>query len=201
MKRIFIILVLMLLPLFASAQTKSLEFYYIAHDRTTIVSELCSRLEQVYEAALSYDDYAVIFYLPNFDKPITVKVNLPGDNRNDFSEIISELRIKSSHEAYPEVDYETIINLINENDFIDQEGNPTYTSFLFCWYVTPEFWRFNYNEELIASVYFTCEFDKYPGYVENQVWHAADDGLVLNSRLPFGSKNLCAGMNFMLQQY
>ena len=54
MKRLLYILLLMM-PLMASAQNKSLEFYYIAHDRSTPVNELCDRLEQVYYTAMSYD--------------------------------------------------------------------------------------------------------------------------------------------------
>ena len=88
MKRLFYILFAALISFSASAQTQSFEFYYIAHDRTTPVAELCNRLEQVYEIALSYEDYAVIFYLPNYDDPKIVKVNLPGDNRDDFKNII-----------------------------------------------------------------------------------------------------------------
>ena len=122
MKRLCIIFLTMLASLSLAAQKQSFEFYYIAHDRTTPVSELCNRLEQVYETALSYEDYAVIFYLPNYDAPITVKVNLPGDNRKDFKNIISELRLKPSHEIFADVDYQNIINLINAHDFIDDAG-------------------------------------------------------------------------------
>lgn len=189
------------LPVMGYAQSKSLEFYYIAHDRTTPVSDLCQRLESVYETALSYDDFAVIFYLPNYDEPMVVKINLDGDNRDDFTNLISELRIKTSHEIYADIDYATIIDLINQNDFIDSEGNPTYSSVLFCWYVNPDFWQFQYNEKLIASLYFNLELEKYQGYVTTQVWHARGDGIKVNKRYPFGTKNLCRSMNFMLQQY
>ena len=185
----------------AVAQKQSFEFYYIAHDRTTPVADLCNRLEQVYETSLSYDDYAVIFYMPNYDAPIVVKVNLPGDNRDDFKNIISELRLKPSHEIFADVDYENIIRLINQHDFIDDKGTPTYTSVLFCWYVNPDFWQFNYNEELIATLYFNLELDKYAGYVETQVMHSIDDGLTVDSKHPFGTKNLCRNMNFMLLPY
>jgi hypothetical protein len=189
------------LPVMGYAQSKSLEFYYIAHDRTTPVSDLCQRLESVYETALSYDDFAVIFYLPNYDEPMVVKMNLDGDNRDDFKNLISELRIKTSHEIYADIDYATIIDLINQHDFIDSEGNATYTSVLFCWYVNPDFWQFQYNEKLIASLYFNLELEKYQGYVTTQVWHAQGDGINVNKRYPFGTKNLCRSMNFMLQQY
>ena len=202
MKRILYTLFLMLLPLVGVAQTKSLEFYYIAHDRTTPVGDLCQRLEEVYETALSYDDFGVIFYLPNsYADPIVVKVNLDGDNRDDFKNIISELRLKSSHEIYADVDHEHILNLMNEHDFIDEQGNPTYSSVLFCWYVNPDFWRFQYNEKLIASLYFNLELDRFQGYVTTEVWHAAGDGLQVDRRYPFGTKNLCRTMDFMLQQY
>lgn len=191
----------MMIPIMGYAQNQSLEFYYIAHDRTTPVADLCQRLESVYETALTYDDVAVIFYLPNYDEPITVKMNLPGDNRDEFKNIISELRLKSSHEIYADIDYQSIIHLINEHDFIDADGNQTYSSVLFCWYVNPDFWQFQYNEKLIASLYFSLELDKYQGYVTNQIWHSEGDGIRVNKRYPFGAKNLCKGMDFMLLQY
>ena len=102
MRRLIYLAIALMLSLSAAAQTQSFEFYYIAHDRTTPVADLCDRLEQVYETALSYEDYAVIFYLPNYDAPMIVKVNLPGDNRDDFKNIISELRLKPSHEIFPD---------------------------------------------------------------------------------------------------
>ena len=190
-----------MLPFAASAQNSSLEFYYIAHDRSTPVNDLCKRLEDVYKTALSYEDFAVIFYFPNYDEPIIVKVNLPGDNRDDFKKIISELRQKSAHEIYADIDYANIVDLINKNDFIDAAGNPRFTSVLFCWYVNPDFWLFQYNEKLIASLYFNLELDRYKGYVTTQVWHAAGDGLNVDKKYPFGSKNICSGMDFMLLEY
>ncbi|MBE6234316.1 MAG: hypothetical protein E7118_07580 [Bacteroidales bacterium] len=204
MRRLAYIILLLALPILGSAQTQSLEFYYIAHDRTTPVGDLCNRLEQVYETALSYEDFAVIFYLSSYDQdfnPMVVKVNLPGDNREEFRNIISELRLKSAHEIYADIDYAKIVELINEHDFIDQNGRPTYSSVLFCWYVNPDFWQFQYNEKLIASLYFNLELDQYQGYVTTQVWHAEGDGLEINPRYPFGTKNLCRNMGFMLQQY
>ena len=191
----------MMIPIMGYAQNQSLEFYYIAHDRTTPVADLCQRLESVYETALTYDDVAVIFYLPNYDEPITVKMNLPGDNRDEFKNIISELRLKSSHEIYADIDYQSIVHLINEHDFIDADGNQTYSSVLFCWYVNPDFWQFQYNEKLIASLYFNLELEKYQGYVTTQIWHSEGDGIRVNKRCPFGTKNLCSGMDFMLLQY
>lgn len=201
MRRLVFSILFALCSLAAYSQNQSFEFYYIAHDRSTPVSDLCDRLEEVFEMADQYEDCAVIFYLPNYDEPLIVKVNLPGDNRNDFKNLISELRLKASHEVYADVDYNNIVDLINEHDFIDENGKPTYTSVMFCWYVNPDFWQFLYNEELIAALYFNLELDRYQGYVSTQIWHAQGDGLMVDKKYPFGTKNLCKDMNFILYQY
>ena len=150
MKRILFIL-LMFVSFVSTAQNhpqQSFEFYYIAHDRTTPVNDLCARLESVYELALELPDMAVIFYLPNCgeqNEPLVVKINLEGDNRNDFKTIISELRLKSAHDIYADIDYACIVDLINQHDFITETGAPVYSSVTFYWYVNPDFWQFQYN--------------------------------------------------------
>lgn len=218
MKRVFA-LILMLLPYVASAQEQSLEFYYIAHDRTTPVNDLCDRLEFIHETAMSFEDRATIFYMPaykevGFDEegypvfePLVVKVNLPGDNRDDFKKIISELRVKMAHESYIDVDIKTITDLFNQEayDFINEDGEPKFSSVTFCWYVTPEFWLFKYNETLIANLYFTLDMNPYhkSGYMTTEIWHAKGDGIekYVDRSKPFGSKNLCRDMLFILRQY
>lgn len=203
MKKFYIVLFAIIAPLFSFAQDKSFEFYYIAHDRKTNVSELCDRLYEVYEDALSNEDYAVIFYMPNYDEYIDVRVNLPDSNPDDFEKIISELRIKDAHDNSTEVDYAAIMNLINKYDFVDDEGTLTYTSVLFCWYVNPTFWSWGNNESLIAKLYFTLELGNYTGYVESKFWHTRDDGLekFVDRRYPFGRKNVCKDIDFMLLPY
>ena len=154
--------------------------------------------------ALTSPDMATVFYLPNCgenNEPIVVKLNLDGDNRDDFKAIISELRLKSAHEIFADIDYANIVNLINQHDFISDDGQPIYSSVLFCWYVNPDFWQFGYNEKLIAALYFNLELDKYKDYVTTNILHAAGDGLQINKQQPFGSKNICKNMFFLLQEY
>lgn len=201
MKRLSILLLAIITSFTAFAQSQEFEFYYISHDRTTPVDDLCDRLERAYENALDDEEYAVVFYLPNYDQHIEVRINLEDDNRTDFNLLIRELREKDAHENYAYHDYEAIMNLINKYDFIDEEGNLTYNSVLFCWYVTPYFWDWQCNESLIAKLYFTLELDKYRGYVTTQVWHSRYDGIEVNERMPFGNKNLCSSMNFVLLPY
>lgn len=201
MKRLSILLLMVITSFTAFAQSQDFEFYYISHDRTTPVDDLCDRLEYIYENALGDESYAVIFYLPNYDEHIEVRINLEDDNRDDFKILVRELREKDAHENYAYHDYESIMKLINKYDFIDEEGNRQYSSVLFCWYVTPYFWDWGCNESLIARLYFTLELDKYRDNVSTQIWHARDDGLKVDGRNPFGNKNLCRQMNFMLLPY
>lgn len=201
MKRLSILLLMVITSFTAFAQSQDFEFYYISHDRTTPVDDLCDRLEYIYENALGDESYAVVFYLPNYDEHIEVRINLEDDNRDDFKILVRELREKDAHENYAYHDYESIMKLINKYDFIDEEGNRQYSSVLFCWYVTPYFWDWGCNESLIARIYFTLELDKYRGYVSTQIWHAQYDGLQVDERNPFGNKNLCRQMGFVLMPY
>ena len=202
MKKYCLLLLMVVSTFSVFAQKKSLEFYYISHDRTTPVNRLCDRLQYVYEQALSDENYAVIFYFPNLEDHIEVKVNLEGDNRNDFDKILGALRGRDAHENYSYYDFETITNLMNKYDFITPDGGYAYSSVLFCWYVTPDFWRWGGNENVIAKLYFTLELEKYNDYVSTQVWHARNDGLVLeNEKYPFGKLNLCKSMDFVLLSY
>jgi len=186
-----------------NTKEQELKFIYVAHDRTTPVGQLADRLSALYEDAVYDSSLAVIFYLANSDSPKIVKINLPGDNRKDFEDFLGELWNKSAHEIYAEVDREKIPGLLNgDTDFIGEDGLPEFSNFTMTYYVTPTFWNMGYNEYIIAAVYFILELDKMPPRsFEMQIWHSRDDGLKYDTERPFGSKNLCAGYQFLLLQY
>ena len=190
------------MSIFAQELDKTLDFIYIAHDHTTPVDELCDRLSDLYQTAKYEKDVAVIFYLPNSDQPKIVKMNLPGENPDDFADLLGDLRYKSAHEVFPEVDIEKIPAIFNETDFIDASGNPRFSSFTMTYYVNPTFWKLGYNEAVIASLYFSLELGKLPkSYFKMQIWHSKDDGLRCDENAPFGTKNICYNYNFLLLGY
>lgn len=184
------ILLFLMLPVLASAQEKTLEFYYIAHDYSTKVNDVCSMLEEKYEMALEFEDCAMIFYLPNKENPIVVKMNLEGDNRDEFSNLLAELRGRYAHDSYSYVDLQAITDIFNQHDILDESGMPAYRSVLMTWYINSSFWSLNYNETLIASLYFILELDKYSDYVTIDIWNASDERINFNRERPFGNKNL-----------
>lgn len=201
MKKYIILLLISMLSTTVFAQYQTLEFYYIAHDRSVPVEELIDRLEYTYENALMYDNNAVIFYFPNFDDHIEVIVNLPGDNRDEFDKILIELRDKGAHDNYAVYDYDAIMSLISRYDFLTEEGEYKYSSVTFCWYVTPSFWLWNCNESLIAKLYFTLELDKYRDNVSTHIWYPQDSEFQVDKKHPFGTKNLCTAKGVSIMPY
>ena len=87
MKKYCLLLLMVVSTFSVFAQKKSLEFYYISHDRTTPVNRLCDRLQYVYEQALSDENYAVIFYFPNLEYHIFLLlcINFEGRSIRRFS--------------------------------------------------------------------------------------------------------------------
>ena len=146
---------------------------------------------------------AVIFYLSNSSSPIIVKVNLPGDNRNDFDLIMDALMTKSETIINQTTDVNSLIGIFNEIPLLDDDNQPLYTSAEISYYITPTFWDLQYNEQIIATLYFALDMDANwtDGYVSMSIYHCGDDGLKVDEKLPFGSRNLCLNYKFFLLTY
>ncbi len=189
--KIILLSVLLALPLMASAQYRTLEFFYIAHDYSTRVDAICDMLEEKYESALEFDDMSLIFYLPNGEQPKVFKMNVPGDNRQTFDEFIGELRSNYSHDySCLYIDKPNIIELFNETDFVNDSGQMNFSAVNINWYVNSEFWEMNYNESLIASLYFVLDLERHRDSVIFEIWNTGDDAINVNNEKPFGNKNL-----------
>lgn len=196
--KIINVLLTLMLPLLASAQEKTFEFYYIAHDYSTKVNDICSMLEEKYEMALEFSDCAMVFYLPDRENPKIVRMNVPGDNRAEFEELISEFRARYTHEIYAYVDLEQIVEIFNDSEIIGEDGKPLVQSIRMAWFVNPSFWAMNYNESLIASLYFILDLEKYKDYVTIDIWNSSDENIIVDRQTPFGLKNLMGNYPFHL---
>ena len=200
MKRIVFSLVTILLnTLFLSAQSnsdfkeKELTIVYIAHTTDVPLARLTTLLEERYRGGVQFSN-DVIFYLSNGSEPLIVKVNTPGENKVDFEPlIIDELWSKRSHDIDPYTDVATLIDIINKNDFIDENKELKYLSVTFDFFVGEEFWTMKYNESIIAKFYFTLDFSKIkqtnPDLFFN-VYCPSEIELVYEDNKPFGLKDL-----------
>ena len=184
--KILLTILLMAACTLAQAQRKTLNFFYIAHDFSTPVETICEILEEEYQHALGYDNHKVVFYLPNEDHPFIVKVNTLDDNRSQFDNLLTELRSRYTHDTYPYVDIQNIVDIFNKNDFASDDLDYVWMR----WYINPTFWTMQYNESLFAKLFFILELENYQDKVSIELWHSEDDGLRVSRRYPFGMKNL-----------
>ncbi len=183
---------------------KDLTFIYIAHDENTPTQTLISRLQANYEDAKYYpDSYATIFYLTNGDNPIIVKMNVEGENPKDFDKLIEDLQAKRAHDVSPETDREKIMELFDEIDLLDAEGNNAFNSVQWNYYVNSTFWLLNNNEHVIASLFWIMDMEPMvkSGYLQVNILHGEIDPLPVDEKLPFGSKALCRAMPFIPMPY
>ena len=183
MKRFMSILLLAVLvhvPTIIYAQTSvnkaevPFRFIYIAHD-DEVVDEpgvLIEMLNQIKENIGYSNGFPCIYYLSNgvridnpdslAGKPIIIKENLPGDNSDDFVNILlRELQEKVSHEVDADADIENILKLLDDNDVFDSYGNLLYESVVFDFYVNQTFWNMNCNDYVIAKLYFILDANRH----------------------------------------
>lgn len=167
-------------------------FIYIAHDVTTPIQHLTERLREIYRDAIRYNN-AAVFYLSNGTNPIVVRVNMPGDNRNDFDNLlISELQEKNSHDIVADIDVDKIMDIVNRNEITNDNGGLLYNSITFDFYVNQNFWVLQYNETIISTLYFTFNVRKYIDLEKEfyfNVYQNKDDKIDYAEGKPFGNRN------------
>ena len=171
---------------------RDLTIVFIAHTTDVPLAKLTETLEEHYRNGVQFGN-EVIFYLSNGSEPHIVKVNTKEQNNEDFeAEIIDELWAKRSHDIDPYFDVENIINIVNENDFVDENGKLKYLSVTFDFFVTETFWTMKYNESIISKLYFALDVNTIkqdnPALYFNV--HYASEGHEVDNTNKFGVKNL-----------
>lgn len=147
--------------LFAQKEIRTLTFVYIVHDRTTPVNSLAEKLEEFYNQGQRFPENAYIFYLANRNRPNVVTQNLPNDNSKDFETLIlGELQNRLEHNINVGYDVDSIIDIFNQNDFLNETGNLKYESVIWDFYVTEDFWASKNHESLIAKLYWIMDIAK-----------------------------------------
>ena len=203
MKRAFILTVSFLCSFALFAQEQSLQFYYIMKDHNIKVNPLVEELRDIFDFARVERTSAAIFYLANWDEPIIVKVNLPGDNQKDMDKLFEALVTKSETTVNPSSDLAMISKLFDDIPLVKPDGSRAFSRVEFNYYVTPTFWDLSYNEQVIAALYFIMDMDAdwAEDYVTMSILHQEGDGLTVNPTLPFGPNDLCVGYHFQVLTY
>lgn len=210
MKRILISLfAVFVICSFASAQSTSttgnsmlrFSFNYIAHDETSPVSAIIERLQEDYNNAIEDEEFPhpVVFYLASDTRPIIVRVNVPGDNRNDFEDLLlPELYQRNAHEVDPETDIIELNKLFDEIGLVDNSNRLRYSSARFNFYVNPQFWSVRNNEKIIAPMFMGLDIPNMQGkLIDWSVFQPARNHISYPKGKPFGEKDVCGINEYM----
>lgn len=152
---------------YAQKIDQPLTFVYMCCDFSTNKSELTRIVSEMYDQAIDlYDEsrnVPYIFYLSdNLDpKVIFINVDTMLNNEDEFEEkILASLNSPVTHNVMPRSDIDSIVNIFNRIDFIDEEGNLTYESFTMDFYVSESFWSHEYNISVISYLYWILGLEK-----------------------------------------
>lgn len=138
----------------AMSKNQTFKFIYVAFDEGMNRDELSKSLKRHYEGL---GDEPAVFYYASSGRPIVVKCNMEGDNRNDFENII--LRNINNNNAGasvwdPQSDREKILSIFNQANCMDSLGKSNYEKIEFEFHVGSSFWKKGCNESLIAALFF-----------------------------------------------
>ena len=207
MKRFLLILafaIFMVLRVDAQEYSKAdqvFKFVYITFDEKTETQKLIDRLTELYNYAMDYpENYAVVFYMPNGEDPIVVKINVVGDNYKDFDKIIAMIQRQPSNIVMADYDVEHIHSLFEENDIIDMNGRRIYKSVDWVYYVNSSFWMMRNNENVIARLFFTMDMAQMIAlkYMTVNIFCSkGKQGIQFNQNKPFGDKELCRAVKLV----
>ncbi len=199
MNRVLPICVLSLLSILSvSAQddSKNLHFVYIDHEVTTPVTELCEKIQQLHDDATEVDD-ALIVYLSDGKTSIVSFTNLSDnagkgrDTENAFLEVIAALEDANSHDVVATEDVRNIQNLFAEYNFINSDGQITYNSVIFDFYVGGSFWNLGNNEKVISHLYESFSMFNMPrGQFSLNIYKPKREHLQYPDGKPFGDNNV-----------
>ena len=185
MKRIVGFTFFIFLSLFSRAQDCEMEINYIAHDHFN--EAILDKLDDIYRISAYSDTRKTYLYLANANDPVILKCD--QEHQKEFEDFRYIINSQLKHNVWPEVDVLRILELLKEDDFIDDNGEPRYSFFTFNFYITPSFWLYNYNETLIARLIWDLElFDK--NNCEVNIYHPENDGGKYDEEHMFGPMKL-----------
>ena len=193
--RIFYIM-FFLVPFVSQAQERELEINYIAHDHFS--GQLLDALDEIYQVSAYNKNRTTYLYLANADKPIVLKC--ASDRKKEFEEMRHVIGSQLKHNVWPEVDIQGIIELLKTDDFIDEKGKSRYNFFTLNFYITPSFWRYGYNETLIARLFWDLELSEKSDFAVN-IYHPKGDEFQYDEERIFGPKKLNGNYKVYIYAY
>ena len=172
-----------------SELNRTYSLVYVAQDQTVDKEALTVALRNVYNHSLV--EGPTIIYYANGTRPVIVKVNMPGDNRQDFdTKIVPLLKLNVSRSIDSSFDLKNLLNLIDKNDFVNDEGELVCQRTDFEFYVGNSFWTMNNNEKLISALFFNLNLAQLMNKGAFSFNVFCPRSVEIDEEFPFGMQNL-----------
>ena len=146
----------------ASSEKQNFAFVYVAQDRSMSWQTLKANLEDRFSHAIV--EGPAIFYLSTGKKPTILAFNFsdeirePKDIKDEFEKnILTPLQEQLSYSVDGAFDKHQILNLLQEHNFIRDDGRLVYGRTDFEFFVGQNFWTVGNNETLIAALFFELD--------------------------------------------
>ena len=160
----------------AQTATKNYHFVYIDHEVNTPTNQLCNKLKDLHEDALT-----------NLQDATDKK----QDTEEAFNNIIAALQNAKYHSVNPKADVQNIINLFDTYPYQQEDKNLTYKNVKLSFYVGSRFWTLGYNYSVLSYLYALLDVDNMPkGKYSFNVMVSRTDKPTYEAGMPFGNLNL-----------
>lgn len=184
--------------------SKSLHFIYIAHSEETLIGKVDQEFVQPEFANVAENEQRAIIYLANAENPIIIPMGFEKDDYQKYNELFRTEMNSNSHEVYPSFDLQRIIELFNQYNFVDSEGNLLYSSVTLDFFVNSQFWDMGGADRLLAPLMFSLDIKrcaKDENFTCRFLASELDTNLSYDKEHPFGLKNLGELENVYIQEY
>ena len=182
----------------------NLHFIYIAHETSTPVNKLCERLRTVRDDAIEVEDALIVYLSDGALSPISF-TNLKDnsgrnrDSQDSYTDIIAALQDFNSHNVVARNDRTNILNLFDEYNFLDENGNLRFNTVIMDFYVGASVWSLGNNEKIIAHLFTALNAASFPkDRFSFNVYKPRGEKLVYVEGMPFGDNNI-DGINSKLK--
>lgn len=157
------------------SKNQTFKFIYVAFDKQMNNEDLSGMLKSHFDGM---GDEPAVFYYASSGRPIVVKCNMEGDNRDDFENILlSNINNRNAGASVwePQFDREKILSIFNQANCMDSLGKSNYEKIEFEFHVGSSFWKKGCNESLIAALFFELNVAQHikDGTMEFHVYYHA----------------------------
>lgn len=165
---------------------QSFRFVYLVHDPKTPKSTLIKELRDAERKARQSNQICFI-HMGSF----LAQINTENDNREYFDKLLEELNSKLSHDVNIQADITSILDILNEYQIVDENGELLYRSVVLDFYLTSRFCENGYAERFIVPLYIALDVPNMPNKFEFNVFvHAdSDDSYDFTGEKTFGENN------------